>query len=1388
MILKACVRRSATYFLFVLTATLCGFSYKAQAQNLSFVVNTAASSVSARGFIDGKISIANPSSSSIDNLELRLIMPGDVRPPFILTGGAATCVGGSCDDGEILTWDATDLGSIPAGTSLQLRFRTRVVDSADDGDDVAFEVQLYEDSVLTASKTLALTIESNAPLELDVNPSMDPIPPSGFYEYVVTYENSGDNIARDSVVSLPIPDGVAFVSATGGGVFSDDQVVWNLGDVAAAEHGQQRVRVQVDSGAPLGSLIVSEGALLEATIASVDKQATASVVAMVADPTVLATLTLNDVEPNNLVGEFSGYLTLSNPGLSPTGDLSAKLYFSELVSNPLALQTINGDCSGDGCRIGDQIVWDETVLGILEPGERWQLDFTGLKLISDLGIIKNGARSMLPVGFEIFEDGQLVASNGRTLFSYAGADLKIQANATRGSVPPGGDYEIEVFYSNEGDSLIREVLLAVQLPEGLELLSTTANAVAQEGKVSWVLGELLPGEFGMQALKVHVRGGLAEGELIHVDNIAIEGLKNEEHQLAISQTLTHLALPTIDFELELSDVVRSADVFSSEILIGNTTDVNQGSLDVRVTVGRDLAVATTSSEALGLREFCTSSFLQVLCKTAGDTLAAGEVAQIELIGVPSRRNGSFVPFNLQLYSENRLITTIERTLQLASDSDLSLAVDATADAVVPGESFEYLIALGNAGTAMATNAKLSFTLPPEVTFLSTETGGTLIDKTLTWDLGDLLSSETRELRIAVRAQESLVSGDLLATGSIRFDATIANTAVATRASIVTRIDENRLNIGLELDTDPVDVDGLIVGQIVVSNPAEASTGLLEIRVAWPDKLEKRLFSGSGLRVTDGGECTDSGCAPGFLIWDGNDLGSLAAGESLQLTFTVDADAVAGKLIPFDIALYDDGALDATLSRTLIISESNPLSLAVNNYKEGTSGRILSADPVEAGDTFLYALTYGNRGDMAVSDAAIVLPLPHDVVFERASGNGSYDSDGHAVTWNLQNSLVGFGGGRVQAEVSVVDAARAGDLLTVTEATLSAEVAGSSYSVAATSVSRVGETPLELSFQGGFDEDLGGTFSSRNSSSSTLSPLLFFLTIPEGVRNSYVTNGAVCDHCGAGGFLYWSDDIIGPLAAGDSADYSVTTISTASRGQVVTYESELRDNGRFAAGIEFSSVVGAVGAEVNFIDRLKVSEAGTTDGFSMRLNSPPTSSVSFSFRSSDTSEATVSPSSVTFTPSNWSEPQTVLVSGVDDTPIDGDIDLRIIVDPAVSADGLFAGLDPIDVPVTNFDDDVDSDDDGLTDSEETLVYNTNPNSRDTDLDGMPDGYEVTSSFDPLDSQDASGDADLDGFTNLEEFEAGSDPRNATDQPLASGFSPALLFIAACQKEPRPEGCE
>ena len=89
------------------------------------------------------------------------------------------------------------------------------------------------------------------------------------------------------------------------------------------------------------------------------------------------------------------------------------------------------------------------------------------------------------------------------------------------------------------------------------------------------------------------------------------------------------------------------------------------------------------------------------------------------------------------------------------------------------------------------------------------------------------------------------------------------------------------------------------------------------------------------------------------------------------------------------------------------------------------------------------------------------------------------------------------------------------------------------------------------------------------------------------------------------------------------------------------------------------------------------------------------------------------------------------------------------------------------PTTDFDKD------GLKDSEELIIYETNWQESDTDQDAMPDGWEVTYGLDPK-SNDASEDSDGDGVSNITEYQRRTHPNDSGSYPsIAMPWIPLLL---------------
>ncbi|HYW78001.1 MAG TPA: VCBS repeat-containing protein, partial [Thermoguttaceae bacterium] len=95
----------------------------------------------------------------------------------------------------------------------------------------------------------------------------------------------------------------------------------------------------------------------------------------------------------------------------------------------------------------------------------------------------------------------------------------------------------------------------------------------------------------------------------------------------------------------------------------------------------------------------------------------------------------------------------------------------------------------------------------------------------------------------------------------------------------------------------------------------------------------------------------------------------------------------------------------------------------------------------------------------------------------------------------------------------------------------------------------------------------------------------------------------------------------------------------------------------------------------------------TAQFTVVLDSMPEGTVTIGLSSDNTDEGTVDPSEVTFNAENWHLPQTVTVTGQDDTLLEGDVAYTIVTATATGTDPHYLGFDADDIAIVNRDNEV-----------------------------------------------------------------------------------------------------
>ncbi|MBF0350200.1 MAG: fibronectin type III domain-containing protein, partial [SAR324 cluster bacterium] len=184
--------------------------------------------------------------------------------------------------------------------------------------------------------------------------------------------------------------------------------------------------------------------------------------------------------------------------------------------------------------------------------------------------------------------------------------------------------------------------------------------------------------------------------------------------------------------------------------------------------------------------------------------------------------------------------------------------------------------------------------------------------------------------------------------------------------------------------------------------------------------------------------------------------------------------------------------------------------------------------------------------------------------------------------------------------------------------------------------------------------------SSNTNEGTVSPsTLTFITSTWNDTQTVTVTG-VNDSVADGNQTYSISVSIDTTSTTDTSGYASLAASSVS----VTND----DND--SAGFSLSATSGTT------------TEAGTSSTFTVQLTSQPTANVSFNISSNDTTEGTVTPSSMTFTSSNWNTAQTLTVIGQPDDLGDGTVSYSIVLAAATSSDATYNSLNPSDITMSN----------------------------------------------------------------------------------------------------------
>jgi len=179
---------------------------------------------------------------------------GDTIPAGTTYVNGSSTAGGTLT-GNLLSWT---IGSVAAGAQGSVSFQLLVSSTASDGDIIRNTAALTSAAQGTINSNAVNTQVLSSPSILTVKTGLpDPVRMGDIITYTIQITNEASTNLTGLVITDPLPDHTAFVSADLGGILKGNDIVWSLGTLAGGASATVTLALQVLPFSDLNPVIVN---------------------------------------------------------------------------------------------------------------------------------------------------------------------------------------------------------------------------------------------------------------------------------------------------------------------------------------------------------------------------------------------------------------------------------------------------------------------------------------------------------------------------------------------------------------------------------------------------------------------------------------------------------------------------------------------------------------------------------------------------------------------------------------------------------------------------------------------------------------------------------------------------------------------------------------------------------------------------------------------------------------------------------------------------------------------------------------------------------------------------------------------------------------------------
>jgi len=942
------------------------------------------------------ISVSNRGLTPLTGVRLEARTPAETEALFLSrTMGGAQCATGStssCSSNTVVFWE---LGTLAPGATTTVTYWSRVF-STTDGQALVVLARARAAGGQQTGASGTAAVRANKALQLAVAEERDAIEAGSTLRYTVSWANSGGAPVSDALLRIPLPAGTTLAAASDGAAVVNGAIEWSLGTLAAGESGRTRFSLATDPGLVAGSLLKLTGATIEGSGGMVKRRARALAITGIQPAPPLALGIVLSPDPVRQGETLRAVLTVSNRGQTTLEGVRVEARIPAEIEAVFLTGTMGGaQCatgSSSNCSSNTVVFWE---LGTLAPGATATVAFWS-RVASNISAPPDG--QLISVNARVSAAGGVHAAAEETLAVRGNPALVLAADADRGVVGPDQRLSYDLTWGSRGSEAVDDATLRVVLPPGTALDDASDGGQLVGDAVEWSLGTLPPGEHGQVQLHLLTSPTLAPGSLLRLRGAQLRGTDSSGRREARAAVDTRIedAAP-LQLALELApDPVRPGESLRIRLSATNRGDVAledvllEGRIPTEMTAVFLTQTLGAARCASGSTSNCSSS--QRIFWDLG-TLAPGATATVAY--------WSPVVSNISAPDDGDIISVIARATaaggQQASDSAsagvnaaraLTLAADASRDALAPGDTLTWNLNYGNRSAAPVEDVTLRVPLPAG-TMLLGSSGGTLVDGALLWDLGTLAPGAGGRRQLTVQVDPAHPTGEVLRLAGARLSGQGAAITERARALRHLRVEQSApLRVHISASPNP-----RLSGELSELTLRLVNEGLLPVE---DPRVEVRIPSETNAvflsQTTGGAQCasgSNSNCSANqMMFWEPGTIppgGEVEFGFSSQMR-TGPSAPVQGVLVPYEAVLSDASGRYARHTDTILIgpftdSDGDGIADVFDNC-------IFHPNPDQRDTRFN---GFGNRCDADFTDTGFV-SFADLAIFQSVFGSSNEDAD------------------------------------------------------------------------------------------------------------------------------------------------------------------------------------------------------------------------------------------------------------------------------------------------------------------------------------------------------------------------------------------------------------